>query len=115
MHRFESKTRHVTTTQCYAPTETADDIKKDEYLEQVTSTLKTTRKGDIVILMGDFNAKIGGSTIRTHGTTIATGYLNYARQLVISGSIFPHKEIHKYKLPSSSGNTSHQIDHICGK
>ena len=53
MARFESKLRHVTIIQCYAPTEDAEDTKKDEFYAQVTS------KGHIIILMADFNGIIG--------------------------------------------------------
>ncbi|XP_070139252.1 uncharacterized protein [Drosophila bipectinata] len=46
-------------TTCYAPTEdTSDDI-EDDFYNALTSSLTRIERGDIKILMGDFNAKIG--------------------------------------------------------
>ncbi|XP_043062755.1 craniofacial development protein 2-like [Drosophila yakuba] len=54
--RFRCRARHIKFIQCYAPTE--DDTKDDLYTA-LTATLNKLRQGDINILMGDFNAKIG--------------------------------------------------------
>ena len=80
---------------------------------------------DITILMGDFNAKTGMDNtgyediMVTHGL----GQMNengerfadlYAlNQLVIGGSIFPHKRIHKATWISPNHVRENQIDHIC--
>ena len=79
----------------------------------------------MTILMGDFTAKIGGDNIGyedvmgTHGL----GSMNEngerfadlcaLNQLVIGGSIFPHKRIHKSTWVSPDHRTENQIDHIC--
>nr|KAG5697993.1 hypothetical protein BaRGS_005811 [Batillaria attramentaria] len=79
----------------------------------------------MTILMGDFNAKIGSNntgyedTMGTHGL----GQMNEdgerfadfcaLNQLVIGGSIFPHKRIHKATWRSPDHVTENQIDHIC--
>nr|KAG5704548.1 hypothetical protein BaRGS_031812 [Batillaria attramentaria] len=79
----------------------------------------------MTILMGDFNAKIGSDntgyedTMGTHGL----GQMNEngerfadfcaLNQLVIGGSIFPHKRIHKATWRSPDHVTENQIDHIC--
>ena len=75
--------------------------------------------------MGDFNAKIGMDNtgyediMGTHGL----GQMNEngerfadlcaLNQLVIGGSIFPHKRIHKATWISPNHVTENQIDHIC--
>ncbi|XP_043069922.1 craniofacial development protein 2-like [Drosophila bipectinata] len=57
--RFRCNARHITIVQCYAPTEDASDDVKDDFYNALTSSLTRIEKGDIKILMGDFNAKIG--------------------------------------------------------
>ncbi|CAH8432908.1 unnamed protein product [Heterobilharzia americana] len=51
--RFNSKGRKVTIIQCYAPTNNAEQEKKEEFYRQLQSTLDKTSVGDIKILMGE--------------------------------------------------------------
>lgn len=46
--------------QCYAPTEASSVEDKEAFYDQLTSALGKIHKGEITILMGDFNAKVGG-------------------------------------------------------
>ncbi|GFS00345.1 craniofacial development protein 2 [Elysia marginata] len=86
----------------------------------------TTKKtNDTTILMGDFNAKIGAENkgyeeiIGTHGIDQMNqngerfADLCALNQMVIGGSIFPHKNIHKVTWRSPDHTTENQIDHIC--
>ena len=80
---------------------------------------------DITILMGDINAKIGpDNTGYEHVMGFhALGEMNdngerfvdfcAMNNLVIGGSIFPHKRIHKNTWVSPDGVTENQIDHVC--
>lgn len=126
--RFHSRIKKVSIIQCYAPTEVAEDLAKDEFYEQLTSTLMNTPRSDIVILMGDFNAKIGTTInnqqyrgiIGAHGMDTATNNngerltgICMEHSLSVGGTLFPHKEIHKYTWTSPDGRTRNQIDHIC--
>ncbi|XP_043062724.1 craniofacial development protein 2-like [Drosophila yakuba] len=123
--RFRCGARHINIIQCYAPTEDAKVDTKDDFYTALTATLSKTRQGDINILMGDFNAKVGPnntglrSVIGQHktGTRNDNGErlveLCQLFQLVIGGTIFPHKDVHNYSWTSPSGNTRNQIDHIC--
>ena len=49
----------MTIIQCYAPTNNADPRKKEEFYRQLQTTVDNTPTGDIKILMGDMNAKLG--------------------------------------------------------
>ena len=111
--------------QCYAPTNDADEEKKDEFYQQLQGVLDVTDEKNMLILMGDFNAKIGcdntgySEVMGTHGL----GQMNNngerfadlcsLNQLMIGGSIFPHKRIHKATWISPDHVTENQIDHIC--
>lgn len=107
--------------QCYTPTNDAIQEKKDDFYDQLQYVLDRQRAKDVTILMGDFNAKIGSDNtgyddiMGTHGL----GQMNEngerfadlcsLNQLVIGGSIFPHKATWR----SPDHVTSNQIDHIC--
>nr|KAG5705732.1 hypothetical protein BaRGS_027391 [Batillaria attramentaria] len=111
--------------QCYAPTNDAEEEKKDDFYQQPQTVIDRGGAKDMTILMGDFNAKIGSdntgyeNTMGTHGL----GQMNEngerfadfcaLNQLVIGGSIFPHKRIHKATWRSPDHVTENQIDHIC--
>nr|CAH8863155.1 unnamed protein product [Trichobilharzia regenti] len=81
-------------------------------------------KGDIKILMGDMNTKLGGDNTRRELTMgrEALGEMNDNSELfsdfcafndlVIGGSVFKHKEIHKTTWISPDGNTKNKMDFI---
>ena len=76
------------------------------------------------ILLGDFNAKVGGENI--FKPTIANENLHHdskvngvriikfamSKNLVVKSTMFPHRNIHKCTRTSPDGQTHNQIDHI---
>ena len=122
--RFQSKFQKVTVIQCYAPTNNADEEVKEEYYEQLQSVLDKTPKRDITIVMGDFNAKVGSDntgkefTMGTEGLGVMNEngelFSNFCEQndLVIGGTVFPHRRIHKVTWKSPDLSTENQIDHL---
>lgn len=87
--------------QYYASTEQADREDKLAYYLQLHETLANVRKGDIRLVMGDFNAKVGSENrnkevnmgrhglgdINENGAMFTE--LCLRQQLVIGGTIFP--------------------------
>ena len=111
--------------QCYAPTNEAEEEAKEDFYNQLKSVLDKQKDRDVTILMGDFNAKIGNDNtgnediMGKHGVGekndngerfIEVCSLN---QMVIGGSVFPHKKIHKTTWISPNHCTENQIDHMC--
>lgn len=111
--------------QCYAPTNNSDEETKDNFYNQLQCLLQTRKERDILLLMGDMNAKVGDDNsghnlvmgkqglgiMNENGQRFADFCADY--DLVIGGTIFPHKRIHKATWISPDHITENQIDHIC--
>ncbi|KAL4707292.1 hypothetical protein ACJJTC_019830 [Scirpophaga incertulas] len=122
--RFYTKVRKISVIQCYTPTNAASNETKDNFYSLLTTTLKNIRKQDIVIVMGDLNAKVGtdNSGCERHMGTNGPGTRNengelflefcQANDLTIGGTLFIHGDHHKYTWNSPDGITKNQIDHL---
>lgn len=123
--RFKSKIRNVTIIQCYAPTESTIYAEKEAFYDQLTQAINSVPKKDICIVMGDLNAQIGSDNEQIEhimgkhalGSMTENGELFTEfcgiHDLVIGGSLFPHKKSHKVTWVSPDLVTENQIDHIC--
>ncbi|XP_075160302.1 uncharacterized protein LOC142233305 [Haematobia irritans] len=122
--RFRTRARNTTIIQCYAPTDTAQIEQKEEFYNSLAKVFQDVKRGDIIILLGDFNAQLGDNnngvekTMGRHGIGNMTEngelFKNFClnHNLVIGGTLFPHKRIHKVTWVSPDGMTENQIDHI---
>ncbi|XP_030745131.1 craniofacial development protein 2-like [Sitophilus oryzae] len=122
--RFKTKVRNLTIVQCYAPTEPSTDEDKDIFYETLNTTLNAIKKSDMMIVMGDFNAKVGSDNRNSedimgkhglgnrnnNGDRLLGMCSNY--QLTIGGTLFPHNVVHKATWKSPDGHTTNQIDHF---
>ena len=109
MASFTTRTRNVNmnVVQIYAPTEVATEDDKDDFYNKLQVVLDKLPKKDVNIVMGDANAKIGSDntgyedimgrhglgTMNNNGERLAD--MCAFNRLIIGGSIFPHKRIHK--------------------
>ena len=118
--RFTSKGRNITIIYCYAPTNSAEFEEKDTFYQH----LQKLPKWDIQVVMGDMNAKIGKDNDNWKGTMGKEGLgqmnengllfadLCTLNELIIEGTLFPHKPTHKATWISPDLQTENQIDHI---
>ena len=121
--RFDSKYCKATFFQVYAPTNDKDDEVKEEFYSLLSSELHKIPKHDLLMVNGDFNAKVGkdrrgyedalgteGIGDRNdNGNRLLECCIN--NELVVMGTQFQHKDIHKLTWKSPDGRTRNMIDH----
>ena len=67
---------YLTIFSIYAPTNVADVSSKREFYNSLKATLKAVPKTDIVLILGDFNARINFDEDIDEGSTIVGKYAN---------------------------------------
>ena len=125
---FKTKQRRILVRliMCYAPTNEASDEVKNQFYERLKGVLGSNRpQRELTILMGDMNTKIGNCNIgykevmgthglgdmNNNGERFADLCAEY--ELVIGGSVIPHKRIHKATWVSPNYTVENQINHFC--
>ena len=105
--RFYSKYRILTLIHAYSPTGDASIESKDDFYQQLEGTVQKCNRNDILLITGDLNAKVGKGTpeerevLGHHGrgdrNENSESLCEFCEMngLVITGTIFHHKEIHK--------------------
>ena len=118
----------MTSVVSYAPTDVAEAEEKDQFYESFEDVLQRAHPHDLQVVVGDFSARVGnirngfelflgphavpGSSIDNRQRLLDTCASN---NLVIEGSLFPHKLIHKYTWTSNAGTRQRaQLDHVFG-
>ena len=105
--RLKGRQNNLTLIQCYAPTNDREDHLKDNFYPRLQAEIEQVRIQDLIIIMDDLNTKVGADNsgsdrvMGRHGSDIING--NGERlvescttnDLVIGGTLFPHREIHK--------------------
>ena len=109
---------------CYAPTEDANAEVKDAFYDQLQTAVESVHAHDMLLILGDLNAKVGSDntgrehvmgkhgigTINDNGERLAD--FCEENNLLIGGTLFQHKHIHKTTWTSPDGTTKNQIDHV---
>ena len=122
--RLNTRLLKLMVVQCYAPTIEATSEEKEAFYGLLEATLHKIRQSNIIIIMGDFNAKIRDDNQglqhvmgrhdlgkrNENGDIFIELCTNY--DLIIGGSLFPHKDIHKAPWVVPNHRTFNQIDHM---
>ena len=69
--RFQGKPFNIKVIQVYAPTTNAYEAEVERFCEDLQDLLELTPKKDVLFIIGDWNAKVGGQ--ETPGITVKCG------------------------------------------
>ncbi|GFN78642.1 craniofacial development protein 2-like [Plakobranchus ocellatus] len=73
--KFVVKPLHLGITQVYAPTSDSEDVEVEKFYEDIEKAKGYLKSQDIIIVMGDFNAKVGDERVDVVGPS-GIGTLN---------------------------------------
>ena len=123
--RISAKPHNITIIQVYAPTTDHTDDEVEEFYELLETTMKNAPRKDILIVQGDWNAKVGPDAFENWvgtvgrygiGSTNDRGIrlLEFAKShnLTIANTLHPHKLSRTATWHSPDGKTHNQIDFI---
>ena len=80
---LQGKPFNITVIQVYVPTSNTEEAEVEHFSEDLQDLLELTIKKDVLFIIGDWNAKVGGQ--ETPGVTgkFSLGMRNEARQRLI--------------------------------
>jgi len=109
----------------YGPTTAATDEEMERFYQDLSQAVKQVPKGDMLLVMGDFNAKVGrrepsavSSAVGLYGlgeTIEASEQLEdfcLEHELALANTMFKQHPRWLYTWTSPDGNTPNQIDYI---
>ena len=102
---FQGKAFSITVIQVYAPTSNAEEAEVEWFYEDLQDILELTPQNDVLLIVGDWNAKVGSQEIAGVMGKFGLGVQNEAGQrliefsqenaLVIANTLFQqHKRLH---------------------
>ncbi|KAF7239451.1 Craniofacial development protein 2 [Varanus komodoensis] len=120
--RIQGKPFNITVVQVYAPTTGAEEAEVDRFYEGLQHLLELTPKNDVLIIMGDWNAKVGSQKITGITGKIGLGVQNEAghrlvefcqeNTMVIANTLFQHPKRRLYTWTSPDSQHRNQIDYV---
>ena len=117
---FQGKLFNITVIQVYAPTSNAEEAEFEQFCEGLQDILELMPPKDVLLIIGDWNAKVGSQ--ETPGVTgkFGLGVWNEARQkliefyqedaLVIANTLFQQHKRKLYTWTTAAGQPQNQID-----
>ena len=107
----------MTAVQAYVPTEDKTDKEKENIYENLRTVVENVRQHDMLLIMGDFNAKMGQEdgiwrdVMRAFGVVLRNDngrrLLEFfaKHRLCVTNTVFKHKIEHKASWTSPDGAT----------
>ena len=105
---FQGKPFNITVIQAYVPTSNAEEAEVKWFYEDLQDPLELTPKKDVLFIIGNWNAKLGGQ--ETPGVTgkFGLGIQNEARQRLTNRVLPRECNGHsKHPLPTTQEKTLH--------
>ena len=124
MARFNCQPVNVTIIQVYAPTSDSEEEVCDKFYKELQQCINQAKRQDILICMGDWNAKMGTERVGWEEIMGKFGYgtrnmrgerlLQFAsiNNLYVSNTRFKHKPSRKWTWESPNGRDKNMIDMI---
>ena len=122
--RFYSRCRRLTIIQVYAVHNEREDEEKEQFYQELQEAVDGCKKNDIIIVMGDLNAKVGNDNQWYERTMGVQGLRKQndngeifsefcqLNGLATAGTLFPYKDIHKATRVAADGGVRNQTDHL---
>ena len=110
---FQGKPLNITALQVYAPTSNAEEAEVERFYEDLQDLLELMPKKDVLFIIGDWNATVGGQEIPGVTGKFGLGVQNEAGQrltefgqenaLVIADTLFQQHKRRLYTWTSPYG------------
>lgn len=126
--RLRAKPFNITIIQAYAPTTDYSDEDIEDFYEQIQEVLDQSPKNDILVVQGDWNAKVGedayknwegtcGQYSNTRSNERGLRLLEFAsyNNLILANTFGPHKLSRRVTWHSPNGEHHNQKDYIMVK
>ena len=125
--RLKSHFGHVSVIAVYAPTnEAGNEEETKKFYRALQDCVRKTPKRDMLLVMGDFNARVGNDTNAWRGTIGRFGpeelnqngvkLLDFCafNNLVVTNTLFQHRPCHQQTLfhPADSTGLGHMPDYV---
>lgn len=119
-----AKGRYATLISAYAPTLDSEDDVKDAFYRSLDTTIRSAPRNDKLILLGDFNARVGKQNLLWPGVLGSHGIGNMnnngerllslcsEHSLVITNTIFQLKNKHKTTWMHPRSKNWHLLDYV---
>ena len=120
--KIEGKPFDVVIIEAYTPTQDHSDTEVDRFYNEISEYLEKVKGTDVLISMGDFNAKVGSECTDEITGNYGLGERNdrgerlvqfcQEENMTIYNTLFQHQKRHLYTWTSPGDRIRNQIDYF---